>query len=74
MSRTRHACIGFGEIFLRGCGPIIIADDLDLAPDLPVGVVGHAHPTRFGDAFKAGGDIDAVAEDVVVDDDDVPQR
>ena len=32
----------------------------------------HADPAGFGDAFEAGGNIDAIIEDVVVIDDDVP--
>src|SRR5438477_152434 len=31
----------------------------------------HANPTRFGQPFQTGGDIDAVAEDIAVLDDDI---
>ena len=34
-------------------------------------VVGDADGARLGDAFEAGGDVHAIAEDVVVFDDDV---
>ena len=43
----------------------IITDNLDLTPNLPVGVIGHADPTRFGDGLKAGRYIHAITEDVV---------
>jgi hypothetical protein len=54
-------------------GPLshIIAGDLDLASHLPIGIIGHADPARFGDAFKAGGNIDAVAEDIIIIKNDV---
>ena len=44
---------------------------VDLAAHLPVGIVRHADAAGLGDAFKPRGDIHAVAEDVVVLDDDV---
>jgi hypothetical protein len=56
---------------LEGLRSHIITDNVDLASDLPVGVIGHAHPARFGDAFKSGSNVDTVAKDVVVVDDDV---
>ena len=49
----------------------IITDKIDLAPDLPVGVIGQADPARFCNAFKTGSNVDAVAKDIVVIDDDV---
>ena len=55
----------------EGLRPHIITDNLDLAPNLSMGVIGHANGARFGDAFKAGGNVDAIPEDVVVVDDDV---
>ena len=58
-------------MFLRVCGPKIVTGDLDLAPDLPIGVIRHANAARLGDAFKPRGDIDAVTEDVVVIKNDV---
>ena len=57
---------------LEGLRSHVITDDLDLTQNMRVGGVGHAYPAGFGDPFKAGGDIDAVAEDIVVIDDDVP--
>ena len=62
---------GLGNI-LEGLRPHIITGNLDLAPDLPPGVIGHADAARFGDAFKAGGNVDTIPEDIVVVDDDVP--
>jgi hypothetical protein len=62
---------GLGDI-LEMSWPHIIADNIHLAPDLPVGIIGHANPARFGDAFKAGGNVDTIPEDIVVVDDDVP--
>ena len=61
----------FGNI-LEGLRPHIIADNLNFATDLPVGVIGHANPARFADALKAGGNVDTIPEDIVVVDDDVP--
>ena len=49
----------------------IVTGDLDLASNLPIGIIGHAHPARFGDAFKAGSNIDAVAEDIIIIKNDV---
>jgi hypothetical protein len=49
----------------------IITGDLDLASNLPIGIIGHADPARFGDAFKAGSNIDAVAEDIIIIKNDV---
>ena len=44
---------------------------VELAAHLPVGVVGDADAAGLGDAFEPRGNIDAVAEDVAVLDDDV---
>ena len=49
----------------------IITDDLDLAADLPEGVIGHTDTARFGDTLETRGDIHTVAKDVVIIDDDV---
>jgi hypothetical protein len=49
----------------------VITGNLDLAPDLPIGIIGHADPARFGDALKAGSNVDSIAEDVVVIENDV---
>ena len=49
----------------------IVEDNIDLAADLPLRVIGNADAARLGDPFKARRDIDAVAEDIVVVDDDV---
>ena len=57
---------------LEGLWSHIVTDNVDLAPDLPKGIIRHADPARFGDALKAGSNVDAISEDVVVIDDDVP--
>ena len=44
----------------------VVEGDLDLAADLPVRVVRHADAAGLGNAFQPRGDVDAVAEDVVV--------
>src|SRR5258706_1476917 len=56
---------------LEGLRSHIITGNLDLAPDLPIGIIGHADPARFGDALKAGSNVDAIAEDVVVIENDI---
>ena len=56
---------------LEGLRPKVVAGNLDLAPDLPIGVIRHANSARLGDAFKPRGNIDAVTEDVVVIKNDV---
>jgi hypothetical protein len=40
----------------------IITDNLGLAPDLPMSVIGYANAARFGNTFKAGSNVDAVAK------------
>jgi hypothetical protein len=47
------------------------ATDVNLASDLPVRVVGDADAARLRDPLKTRGDIDSIAEDIVVVDDDV---
>ena len=49
----------------------VVEGDIDLATDLSIGVIGQADPAGLGNALKASGDIDAVAEDIIVVDDDV---
>jgi hypothetical protein len=56
---------------LEGLRSHIITGNLDLAPNLPIGIIGHEDAARFGDALKAGGNVDAIAEDVVVIENDV---
>src|SRR5258708_28033445 len=41
------------------------------ASNLPIGIIGHTDLARFGDAFKAGSNIDAVAEDIIIIKNDV---
>jgi hypothetical protein len=56
---------------LEGLRSHIITGNLYLAPDLPIGVIRHADPARFGDSLKAGSNVDAIAEDVVVIENDI---
>ena len=49
----------------------IVPGDLDLAAHLAMRIVGDADAAGLGDRLQPGGDIDAVAENVVVVDDDV---
>src|SRR5258708_7950992 len=49
----------------------IVKDDIDLPADLTLCVVRDANATRLRNPFKASGDVDAVAKDIVVIDDDV---
>jgi hypothetical protein len=60
----------FSNIF-EGLLSHITTGDLNFAPDLSIGIIGHADPARFGDALKASGDINAITEDVVVIENDV---
>jgi hypothetical protein len=62
---------GLGDV-LEVLRPHIITVNLSLATDLPVGLIGHTDAARFGDAFKASGNVDTIPEDIVVVDDDVP--
>src|SRR5581483_4921873 len=59
-----------GDVFQRLVAHVVIGN-LGLAPDLAMRVVGDADATGIGDAFEPRGDVDAVAKDVVVVDDDV---
>src|ERR1700724_455387 len=52
--------------------PDVIEGGIDLAANLPVRIVGDADAARLGDSLKARCDIDTIAEDIVVVDDDIP--
>jgi hypothetical protein len=57
-----------------GCGGLAsnnMRSNLDLAPNLPIGIVRHADAARLGNALQPRGDVDAVAENVVVIKNDV---
>ena len=56
---------------LEGLRPKVVAGNLDLAPDLPIGVIRNADAARLCNAFKPCGDVDAVTENVVVIKNDV---
>jgi hypothetical protein len=49
----------------------IVEASIDLAPDLTMGVVGHANPAGFGNALKAGSNVYAVPKVVAALDHDV---
>ena len=51
--------------------PKIITDDFDLAPYLPIGVIGDTNSARLSNTLQPRGDIDAVAENIVVVKNDV---
>ena len=65
-----QARIGSADI-LQGLLTDIIERDVDLAANLPMGVVGDADAARLGDSLEARRDIDTIAENIVVVDDDV---
>ena len=58
---------------LQGLRPEVVEHEIDLAADLPVRVVGNADAAGLGEFFQAGGDVDAVAEDIVLVDHDVAE-
>ena len=58
-------------MFFSACLAPCRRSDINLLADLPIGVVGDADAARLGNAFERERDVDAVAEDVVVVDDDV---
>ena len=49
----------------------ILKGDIYLAANLPVSVVGDANTTRLGETFETHSNIDAVAEDIIVCNDDI---
>jgi len=66
----RHARIG-SAIFLQVLRTHIFKGDIDLAADLTLRVVGDADAARLRDPLQARSDVDAVAKDIIVIDDDV---
>src|ERR1700721_361783 len=60
----------FSYIF-EGLPAHIFEGRVNLSPDLPVGVVRQTYAARIGNILQPCGDVDAVAEDVVVVDNDV---
>ena len=60
----------FGDVLQR-LQPHVFAGDIDLAADLTPGVVGQADAAGLGNSLHSGGDVDAVAEDIVVVKDDI---
>ncbi len=61
---------GLGDI-LEALRPKVFPGDLDLSPNLPIGVIGYANATRLCNALQPCGNVNAVAEDIVFIDDDV---
>jgi hypothetical protein len=55
----------FGDVLER-LRPKVVAGQVYLAPDLPIGVVRNANTTRLRNAFKARCDVDAIAQDIIV--------
>jgi hypothetical protein len=60
----------FGDI-LECLQTHILLGDVYLAPNLPTSIVGDTDAAGVGYSFKARGNVDAIAEDVVVIDDDI---
>jgi len=56
---------------LEGLRSHIITGNLDLAPDLPVGIIGDADAARLSNSLQPHCDIDAVSKDIIFIDDDV---
>jgi len=56
---------------LEGLRPHIITGNLDLAPDLPVGIIGDADAARLSNSLQPHCDVDAVSKDIIFIDDDV---
>jgi hypothetical protein len=59
-----------GDI-LQGLGAEIVKSDLHLALDVIIGGAGDQDTARFGQGFKAGGNINAVAVKVAALDHDI---
>ena len=56
---------------LQGLLADVVEGNIHLAANLPMGVVGDADAARLGDSLQARRDVDAVAENIVVVEDDV---
>ena len=56
---------------LEPLGPEIVAGEFDLAADLPKGIIGKAETARLREPLQACCDVDAVAENIVVFDNDI---
>ena len=60
----------FGNILESLC-PHILKGALNLAPNLPVSIVGNANPTRFCDPFETHCNIDPITKDIIICDDNI---
>ncbi len=61
---------GLGDI-LHGLGAAVGENCVQLARYLVMHFAGNAQPARFGNLLQAGGDVNAVAKDIVAIDDDI---
>ena len=66
-SSDPHRLLDVLELLVAGIGK----GGVDLAAHLPECVIGDADAASFGNAFQPRGNVDAVAEDVTLVDDDV---
>ena len=51
----------------------VVKDDVELAENLLVDLGGHDDATRFGNPLQPCRDVDAIAQNIVAVDDDVPE-
>ena len=71
-SRTRKTCTG-RAMFLTCCSPSVVECDIELVADMVVHRPRHADAAGLGQGFEPRRDVDPVAVDVVVVDDDVAE-
>ena len=58
-------------MFFNKCEPEILKLRTYLSTNLPMRIVGNAKTTRLGDTFETHCNIDTVAKDIIVFDDDI---
>src|SRR5262249_42593889 len=58
---------------LDAMAPQRMVVEIELVPDLFVDIVGDADRARTGESLKAGGDVDAITENVAAVDDDIAE-
>jgi hypothetical protein len=61
---------GLGNV-LQGLRPKVIPTDLDLAANLPISVIGYTYAARLSDTLQPSRNVDAIAKDIVVVDNDI---
>ncbi|SFV07928.1 hypothetical protein SAMN05192541_113170 [Bradyrhizobium arachidis] len=59
-----------GDI-LQGMSADIVEPNLDLVPDIVIGGVRDDDAARLGEGFEAYGDVDPVAKDIIISDDNI---